>query len=51
MNIKDVAELAGVSPATISRYLNQPQSVAHATSKRIEKVITLTGYSVEQRHD
>ncbi|WP_234497383.1 substrate-binding domain-containing protein [Vibrio maritimus] len=49
MNIKDVAELAGVSPATVSRFLNQPDSVAKYTAQKIERVITVTGYSAVKR--
>ncbi|GAL22769.1 hypothetical protein JCM19235_4727 [Vibrio maritimus] len=49
MNIKDVAELAGVSPATVSRFLNQPESVAKSTAQKIERVITVTGYSAVKR--
>ncbi|PKF80674.1 transcriptional regulator [Vibrio sp. vnigr-6D03] len=45
MNIKDVAQLANVSPATVSRYLNAPELVANNASERIAKVIEVTGYS------
>lgn len=48
MNIKDVAELAGVSPATVSRFLNQPSAVASSTAEKIERVISLTGYSADR---
>lgn len=44
MNIKDVAALAGVSPATVSRCLNNTGPLSEATRTRIEKVIALTGY-------
>lgn len=44
MNIKDVAALAGVSPATVSRCLNNTGPLSEATRARIEKVIALTGY-------
>ncbi|MDR9829403.1 substrate-binding domain-containing protein [Vibrio sp. FNV 38] len=45
MNIKDVAELSGVSPATVSRFLNKPSSVAELTAQRIKRVVSLTGYT------
>ncbi|SHO58701.1 LacI family DNA-binding transcriptional regulator [Vibrio quintilis] len=45
MNIRDVAELAGVSPATVSRLLNQTGRVSASARERIEKVIQTTGYA------
>ncbi|MGR5252340.1 substrate-binding domain-containing protein [Vibrio astriarenae] len=47
MNIKDVAELAGVSPATVSRFLNTPTSVAASTAEKIQRVVSLTGYTAD----
>ncbi len=47
MNIKDVAALAGVSPATVSRCLNETGPINEHTRARIEKVIALTGYSTQ----
>ena len=44
MNIKDVAALAGVSPATVSRCLNNTGPLNRVTRARIEKVVELTGY-------
>ncbi|MCW4629490.1 substrate-binding domain-containing protein [Marinomonas rhodophyticola] len=44
MNIKDVAALAGVSPATVSRCLNKTAPLSDVVRARIEKVIELTGY-------
>jgi DNA-binding LacI/PurR family transcriptional regulator len=38
-NIKDVAKLAGVSIASISRYLNRPEIVSPATRKKIQEAI------------
>ncbi|MGL6313629.1 substrate-binding domain-containing protein [Vibrio sp. WXL103] len=49
MNIKDVAELAGVSAATVSRYLNCSDAVAADTGRKIERVISLTGYSTARQ--
>lgn len=47
MNIKDVAALAGVSPATVSRCLNETGPINEHTRARIEKVIAMTGYSTQ----
>ncbi|CAM3617837.1 HTH-type transcriptional repressor CytR [Vibrio aerogenes CECT 7868] len=44
MNIRDVAALAGVSPATVSRLLNQTGRVSAVARERIEKVIQTTDY-------
>lgn len=44
MNIKDVAALAGVSPASVSRCLNNTGPMSKTTRARIEKVVALTGY-------
>ncbi|WP_298837389.1 LacI family DNA-binding transcriptional regulator [uncultured Roseobacter sp.] len=43
--LEDVARLAGVSTASISRALNTPGKVAPATRKRIEKAIETLGYT------
>jgi DNA-binding LacI/PurR family transcriptional regulator len=48
MNIKDVAALAGVSPATVSRCLNNTGPLSSETRTRIEKVIDLTGYDANK---
>lgn len=45
MNIKDIAELASVSSATVSRYFNERQSLSQETQGRIQKVIEVTGYN------
>lgn len=42
--IKDVAKHAGVSPSTISRYLNQSGYVGPATAKRIQQSIEALNY-------
>lgn len=44
ISIKDVAELAGVSIATVSRYVNSPDQVRAPTAKRVEEAIKKTGY-------
>ncbi len=45
MRIKDIAEQAGVSPATVSRYLNdRPGQMTEETRARIAEVIERTGY-------
>lgn len=42
--LEDVAGMAGVSAATVSRYLNSPEVVAAATGQRIREAIEATGY-------
>lgn len=45
MRISDIAEQAGVSPATVSRYLNNtPGQMTEQTRARIAAVIERTGY-------
>ncbi|MEM1331517.1 MAG: LacI family DNA-binding transcriptional regulator [Planctomycetota bacterium] len=43
-SIKDVAEKAGVSIATVSRTLNSPGIVADATAKRVQDAVAQLGY-------
>ncbi len=43
-DIIDVANHAGVSPATVSRSFNHPDKVLLSTRKRIERAIAQTGY-------
>lgn len=43
-SIKDVAAMAGVSIATVSRYVNSPEQVRAPTAKRVEEAIKKTGY-------
>lgn len=45
MNIKHIAEKAGVSTATVSRVLNHPENVAEATRKKIEAIIKEEEYA------
>ena len=42
--LDDVASRAGVSTATVSRYVNNPAVVAKATAERIRQAIAETGY-------
>jgi len=42
--LDDVATRAGVSTATVSRFVNNPAVVAQATAERIREAITVTGY-------
>ncbi|MGE5613408.1 MAG: LacI family DNA-binding transcriptional regulator [Bacillota bacterium] len=44
MNIKDIAKLAGASVATVSRVLNNDESVAEKTRQKVLRVIEETGY-------
>lgn len=45
VRISDIAQEAGVSPATVSRYLNnRPGSMSEETRARIAEVIERTGY-------
>ena len=45
VSIKDVARIAGVSIATVSRCLNDPDRVRPATRARVQEAIRETGYS------
>lgn len=42
--MKDVAELAGVSTATVSRALMNPEKVSSSTRKRVEEAVIESGY-------
>lgn len=42
--IRDVAEQANVSIATVSRVLSKPETVAEETMKKVMKVIELLNY-------
>lgn len=50
--IKDIAQLAGVSPATVSRVLNYDEelSVAHATKKKIFEAAEELNYTKHKRN-
>lgn len=43
MNIHDIAQLAGVSKSTVSRYLNGG-SISEKTRLKIEKIVQETSY-------
>ena len=44
VSIKDVAELAGVSVATVSRTLSRPDKVAESTRERVMQAVEKSGY-------
>ncbi|MCX7951876.1 MAG: LacI family transcriptional regulator [Clostridiales bacterium] len=44
LNIKDIAKLAGVSPATVSRVINNSGNVNEENKERVLKVLEETGY-------
>ncbi|HEY8392027.1 MAG TPA: LacI family DNA-binding transcriptional regulator [Capillibacterium sp.] len=44
MKMRDIAELAGVSIATVSRVLNQPEKVKAETRRKVEKILEQTHY-------
>jgi len=43
--IEDVAAIAGVSIATVSRAINEPDKVADGTRRRVNEAIARTGYT------
>ncbi len=45
LNIREIADLAGVSVATVSRCLNQPEKVAPKTLARIRSIMEQKDYS------
>ncbi len=46
VRIKDVATLAGVSTATVSRALSSPKTVEPATRERVMEAVKSTGYRI-----
>jgi LacI family transcriptional regulator len=44
VTINQVAKIAGVSTATVSRELNKPDTVSEAVKKKIERIIKRIGY-------
>ncbi|QCI12869.1 LacI family DNA-binding transcriptional regulator [Pseudomonas putida] len=44
VTLSDVARLAGVAPMTVSRYLNQPDTVREPTRLKVRRAIEQTGY-------
>ncbi|MGN0255608.1 MAG: LacI family DNA-binding transcriptional regulator [Chordicoccus sp.] len=49
MTIRDIAKMAGVSPATVSIVLNGKPGVSEERREAIQKVIEETGYQVTER--
>lgn len=45
MNIYDIAELAGVSIATVSRVVNDSPMVSEKTKQRVRKVMEENNYT------
>lgn len=45
ISIKEVATIAGVSTATVSRYINNPDQVKEHTRQRVQAAIEKTGYA------
>lgn len=45
VSIKEVAKIAGVSIATVSRCVNQPDKVTERTRLKVQEAIVKTGYS------
>ena len=45
VSIKEVARIAGVSIATVSRCINNPEKVTERTRLKVEEAISQTGYS------
>ncbi len=45
VSIKEVAKLAGVSIATVSRCVNNPEKVTERTRRKVQDAIVQTGYS------
>lgn len=46
--LQDVARIAGVSSATVSRALSQPDMVSEATRLRVREAVHLSGYRVNR---
>ena len=45
VSIKEVAQLAGVSIATVSRCINNPEKVTEKTRLKVQDAIVQTGYA------
>lgn len=44
LTIKDIARMAGVSPGTVSKIINNTGSIGHQTKANVMKIIEETGY-------
>ena len=44
MKMQDIADMAGVSIATVSRVINQPEKVKNETRQRVEKILEQTNF-------
>ncbi|PMC37502.1 LacI family transcriptional regulator [Bacillus sp. UMB0899] len=44
LTIKDIAEMAGVSPGTVSKVINNYSGISENTRKKVMDIITETGY-------
>ena len=51
MTVKELAKLAGVSPATISLVLNNKKGVSEKKRQEILKLIKEHGYSISKKED
>jgi LacI family transcriptional regulator len=45
LTIKDIAKMAGVSPGTVSKIINNYDGIGEKTRQKVQKVIQETGYS------
>jgi LacI family repressor for deo operon, udp, cdd, tsx, nupC, and nupG len=45
VGIKDIAAISGVSPATVSRTLSNPEIVSKATRKKVMEAVNAAGYT------
>ena len=48
VTVKDVAESAGVSTATVSRVINDDPGIKPETRERVKKAIRTTGYRINK---
>ena len=46
--IQDVARVAGVSTATVSRAISNPQKLSESTLKAVSDAISATGYRINK---
>lgn len=44
LTIKDIAKMAGVSPATVSKTINNYHGISESTKKKVTDIINQTGY-------